>query len=604
LGLRILNLLLLLRTLRHLHWKQLVYRPLRVAQFRIYKNVPQLASRWHDLQEPAPQPAAEIVGAIRGVFENSFDHLKPPLEQFDQRLCDLIEGRFSFLNRTLKLNPIDWNRRYESHLWNYHLHYFGYAIWCARDFVERGNERSMQTCRELIRSWSEQARIGRSDGWDIYPTSLRIVNWIYAYSLVADHCDDRVFLERWRTSIYRQLDFLNHHLEFHLLANHLLKNVKALVIGGLLFNQEKWLGKGQRLLWREVEEQVLEDGGHYERAPMYHAQVLADLLECYALLKTANHASQPAAVDSKLRAMARFLEAMSYPDDTLALFNDSANTEETRPRPIIETSEKIVGYDETPLTPAFPQTGYYLWVSPDEKEKMIVDAGPPSVDYNTAHAHCDLLSYELWLDGKPFIVDSGLHGYGGDHFREYCRSTRAHNTVMFDGREQSEIWSTFRMARRAELLGVEVNSTHQSWNFWAEYCPYYDPKLRHERHIRRDRGGGWHIEDRLVSGLADRATSFIHLHPGVRARKVDDHEFGVECCAGQTKVVIEAFAAERMKIIEGLESPVQGWYFPDFGIAQPSQTICLEYQMQNDRPFGYKITYSTQASASAGSEFS
>jgi uncharacterized heparinase superfamily protein len=586
--------LLLFRTLRHLHWKQIIYRPLRFGQFRLYKAVPQLVSRWQDLQKSAPQPAAEIVATIRAVFENSFDHLKPPIEEFDQRLSDLVDGKFSFLNRTVKLNDIDWNRRYESHLWNYHLHYFGYAIWCARAFVERGDQRAMQACRELIKSWSEQARIGHSDGWDVYPTSLRVVNWIYAYTLVADHDDDRVFLERWRTSIYRQLGFLNFHLEYHLLANHLLKNVKALVIGGLFFNQEKWLLKGKRLLWREVEEQVLEDGGHYERTPMYHAQVLADLLECYSLLKITNQISQPAAVESKLRAMARFLEAMSYRDGTLALFNDSANTDETRPGPIIEAAQKIAGCDETPLTPAFPRTGYYLWVSPDEKEKIIVDAGPPSVDYNTAHAHCDLLSYELWLDGRPFIVDSGLHGYGGDHFREYCRSTRAHNTVMFDGREQSEIWDTFRMARRAELIGVEVNSSHESWDFRGEYRPYYDSKLRHERHICRERGGEWRIEDRLVSGMADRATSFIHLHPGVRARKINDAEPGVECCAGQIKVVIQSFAAERIEIIEGQESPVQGWYFPDFGIARPSQTICLEYRLRNGEPFGYKITCVTK----------
>jgi uncharacterized heparinase superfamily protein len=599
LDLRVLNLLLLFRTLRHLHWKQIVYRPLRVAQFSLYRTVPQLVSRWHDLQKPAPQPASETVARIREVFENTFDHLKPPLEKFDQRLSDLIEGRFSFLNRTLNLNSIDWNRRYESHLWNYHLHYFGYAIWCARAFVERGNEGAMQACRELIRSWSEEARIGRSDGWDIYPTSLRVVNWIYAYSIVADHCDDRVFLERWRTSIYRQLEFLNLHLEYHLLANHLLKNVKALVIGGLFFNQEKWLLKGKRLLWREVEEQVLEDGGHYERAPMYHAQVLADLLECYSLLKITNHVSQPAAVESKLRAMARFLEAMSYQDGTLALFNDSADTEETRPGPIVEAFEKIAGYDETPQATAFPQTGYYLWVSPDEKEKIIVDAGPPSVDYNTAHAHCDLLSYELWLDGRPFIVDSGLHGYGGDRYREYCRSTRAHNTVMFDGREQSEIWGTFRMARRAGSIGAEVDSANQSWNFRGKYCPYYDSKVIHERHICRERGGAWLIEDRLVSGMVDRATSFIHLHPSVRARKVNESEPCIECRAGQITVVIESFAAERIKIIEGQESPAQGWYFPDFGIALPSQTICLEYRMRNDEPFGYKITCVASAPASA-----
>jgi uncharacterized heparinase superfamily protein len=94
--------------------------------------------------------------------------------------------------------------------------------------------------------------------------------------------------------------------------------------------------------------------------------------------------------------------------------------------------------------------------SEDANERVVVDAGPPSATYNTAHAHCDLLSYELWLRGRPLFVDSGVHGYDGDKFREYARSTRAHNTVVFDGREQSEVWATFRMGARARVLKAEV----------------------------------------------------------------------------------------------------------------------------------------------------
>ncbi len=585
------NPLLLLRTLSHLRWEQIVYRPLRVAQYRAYKAFPLLASRWSDPQAPAPHPSGSAVETFRSVFENSFAHLNSPIEKCDKRRNDLIEGRFTFLNHSLNLNSIDWNRRYESHIWSYHLHYFGYVLRGALAFIESNDRRVMQACRKLIESWIDHARIGRSDGWDAYPTSLRVVNWIYAYSLIENRYDGREFLDRMSTSIYRQLDFLSRHLEFHLLANHLLKNVKALVIGGLFFNQESWLVRGERLLWREFEEQVLEDGGHYERAPMYHAQVLSDFLECYALLKAFNRIPQSEAIESKLRAMARFLDAMSYPDGTLALFNDSANTEETRPLPILEAAHRIVGRDENYLTPTFPHTGYYIWVSPDAKEKIIVDAGAPAADYNTAHAHCDLLSYELRLDNKPFIVDSGLHGYGGDRFREYCRSTRAHNTVMFDGREQSEVWGTFRMGRRAELLGVETNTDEETWSFRGGYSPYYDPKLIHKRHIRRELNGAWYFEDRLVGGVAERATSFIHLHPSVRAIK---RGLDVECSVGQMTVMIKPFAAENVEIVEGEESPIQGWYFPDFGVAQPNQTICFEYRVRKGEPFGYRIMLVTK----------
>jgi uncharacterized heparinase superfamily protein len=574
----------LLHTLRYLRWEQIIYRPIRVAQYRAYNAFPRLAANRRASQPP--QPATKPVETFRSILNKYFVHLDPPFEEIEPRLNDLIDGRFTFLNRRLDLNPIDWNRRYENHLWNYHLHYFDYALWSARAFAERNDRRALEACRKLIESWIDEARIGRSDGWAAYPTSLRVVNWIYAYALIAEGYDDREFLQRWAGAIGRQLDFLSRHLEFHLLANHLLKNVKALAIGGLFFNRESWLLKGERLLWREFEEQVLEDGGHYERSPMYHAQALGDFLECYALLKAFNRISNPEAVETKLRAMTGFLKAMSNPDGTLALFNDSANTETTRPQPIFAASERIAGRDDNPPARSFPRTGYYIWVSRDEKEKIIVDAGPPAADYNTAHAHCDLFSYELRIDDKPFIVDSGLHGYAGDRFREYCRSTRAHNAVMFDGREQSEAWGTFRMARRAKLLGAEVNVVEATWSFRGEYSPYYDSKLIHERLIRREPNGEWRCEDRLVSGAAERAASFIHLHPSVRAARKGH---AVECFVGQIKATIEPFDEECVKIFEAEESPIQGWYFPDFGIAQPSQTICFEYRVQAGRPFGYRI---------------
>ncbi len=583
--------LLLFGTLRHLRWEQLVYRPLRVAQYSLYRAFPPLTSGWTNPNGAAPDVASETISLFRTVFGESFAHLNTPLEEYDQRLVDLAEGRHTFLNRTLKLNPIDWNRRCESHLWNYQLHYFDFAVWCARALVERGDEKAWRYCQSLIESWIEQARAGRSDGWDAYPVSLRVVNWIYAYALVAEVGDDQQFLAAWRASIYRQLDFLSRHLEFHLLANHLLKNVKALVIGGLFFSHERWLTAGERLLWREFEEQVLEDGGHYERSPMYHAQATVDFFECYALLGAFNRLPPNAGeVESKLRLMAGFLEAMSYADGTLALFNDSANTEETRPKPIIETAKRVCGYKEKNFPREFFQTGYCLWISPDEREKLIADIGPPSVNYNTAHAHCDLLSYELWLDGRPFIVDSGVHGYGGDRFREYCRSTRAHNTVMFDGREQSEVWGTFRMGRRVHLIGVFALGDKLGWNFVGGYRSCYDQRMIHERRVTRTADGEWRFRDQVISGKAEQAISFVHLHPSIEVRKSSEYSLAVEGRAESFKFLIEPVGAAAVEIITGAESPIQGWHFPGFGIAQPNATIIFDYQLRGEpKVFGYTI---------------
>src|SRR4030095_6644419 len=208
------NLLLTFRAIRHMRWEQLAYRPLRVAQYSLYGAWPRLASRWTDANGKVSEVAEETVMTFRAVFEKLFAHLNMTLEEYDRRLTDLAENRFTFLNRTLTLDRIDWNRRQKSDLCTYHLRSYNFAVPCARALVERGDREAWRSCQSLIESWIEQARVGRSDGWDAYPLSLRVVNWIYAYALVAGHCDDRRFLELWLASIYRQLAFLYPPLGF------------------------------------------------------------------------------------------------------------------------------------------------------------------------------------------------------------------------------------------------------------------------------------------------------------------------------------------------------------------------------------------------------
>ncbi|HKE03944.1 MAG TPA: hypothetical protein VKE91_07790, partial [Blastocatellia bacterium] len=157
--------LLILGAIRHLRWEQLAYRPLRVAQYRLYGNWPRLASQWTDVNGKSPNVTEETVRTFKAVFEKLFVHLNTTSEEYDQRLIGLAENRFTFLNRTLTIDRIDWNRRYESHLWNYHLHYFNFAVPCARAMVERGDREAWRSCQSLIESWIEQARVGRSDGW-------------------------------------------------------------------------------------------------------------------------------------------------------------------------------------------------------------------------------------------------------------------------------------------------------------------------------------------------------------------------------------------------------------------------------------------------------
>lgn len=584
------NLPLLLRTIAPLRREQLLWRPWRIGQKRLYRHLPFLTRRWTTESITVPV-ATSRVQAFREIIQDQFPHLVPPPESAPNWPDELAAGRFTFLNRTLELGVPDWNQRYVSHLWNYQLHYFPFVIGAARRAAETQNPRHFAPCQRLIESWIERARPGVSDGWDAYPVSLRVVNWIYGYALLAATYPDSTFLARWRGSIWRQLDYLAGHLEYHLLANHLFRNIRALVIGGLFFDQPEWLKAGEALLWREVEEQILPDGGHYERAPMYHAQTLGDLLECVALLRRFGR-EVPATIDERMLEMAGFLAALSYDDSELALFNDSANTVETRPAGLLAAVRKITGQTSHPVRLEFPATGYYLWQAADGREKIIIDAGPPAVSYNTAHAHCDLLSFELRLDGAPWIIDSGVHGYGDDPYRQYCRSTRAHNTVMIDGQEQSEIWSTFRMGRMARPLAAAIRTDQEQWEFRGAASYYARPRIRHERRIHRDPRGGWTIADCLTGGQFDLAASFLHLDPAVEVTAQADGSYLLR--RGRTVRRLVTFGGLEVEWHDATAPAAAtdeclSWHFPEFGIARRSHLLCGRFSGAPGATFGFEL---------------
>ena len=175
-----------------------------------------------------------------------------------------------FLNEDRSISGAGvWNDPGAKPLWLYNLHYFDDLN--ARD---AGARREWHV--PLIRRWIDENPPATGAGWDPYPASLRIVNWI-KWALGGGLLPGEAV-----HSLAVQARHLERRLEYHLLGNHLFANAKALVFAGMFFEgpeADRWLWKGLDLLEREVPEQVLADGGHFERSPMYHSLILEDLLD-------------------------------------------------------------------------------------------------------------------------------------------------------------------------------------------------------------------------------------------------------------------------------------------------------------------------------------
>jgi len=151
---------------------------------------------------------------------------------------------FCFLNDTHEIDDAaDWNNKQWSKLWLYNLHYFD-------DLTANDADRRTDWHRALIRRWIDENPPGKGNGWEPYPSSLRIVNWI-KWGLIGNPME-----EEWLHSLAVQVRYLSQNLETHLLGNHLFSNAKALCFAGLFFDgdeAESWYQTGQKLIEREVE---------------------------------------------------------------------------------------------------------------------------------------------------------------------------------------------------------------------------------------------------------------------------------------------------------------------------------------------------------------
>ena len=319
---------------------------------------------------------------------------------------------------------------------------------------------------------------------------------------------------------------------------------------------------------------------------MYHAAVLADTAEL-ALLLAGSDDDVPA-IRPTVQRMAGAYARLSRPDGTLHLFNDSANRNAPDRRRIEQLCEAVSGRTleaEDGLW-SLPNTGYFGFVDSRAGLRLTVDCGEVGPEHQPGHAHCDLLSFELDLAGRPVVVDSGVHGYESDPYREYVRSTRAHNTVMIDGREQSEMWATFRVGGRAEPLAAAWTTDDGRSVFRGAYRPFGGVGT-HRRTIAVS------AREVAISDLVEGAPgapieSYLHLHPDFELTIQNGRVLGR---APELDLSIHLEGVDEAVVRRGERDPVQGWFCPEFGRALPAATLVMRVAANRGAPFGYRLSW-------------
>jgi hypothetical protein len=349
---------------------------------------------------------------------------------------------FTFLNQSHQFeNNIDWDYNKNGKLWTYNLNYMDYLL---QDKFRK--EEGLNLMGMFINGYGFN-----NNGKEPYPISLRAINWI---KFISKH---KVHNKSIIDSLNRQYSLLFNSLEYHLLGNHLLENGFSLLFGAFYFKNSKYYNKAKEIITKELNEQILPDGGHFELSPMYHQIILDRLLDSINLIQNNQQFDDQNKLlnflENKTSAMLSWLNHMTFKNGDIPHLNDSAFG-------IAPSTEQLFDYAKRLNLPVrrslgeggnlnLSTSGYRRFNN--RNCECIVDIGQLGPNYIPGHAHADMLNFVMYIDEKPFIIDMGISTYEKNKRRQLERSTFSHNTVTVDNDNQSDVWGGFRVGKRAKI---------------------------------------------------------------------------------------------------------------------------------------------------------
>jgi uncharacterized heparinase superfamily protein len=463
---------------------------------------------------------------------------------------------FKFLNEVNQLSVVGWDNPSQSKLWRYNLHYLD-----CLNLLELENE-GVELQNNIISKWKRENPFGKGTGWEPYPTSLRIINCIKW------HFKTNSLSAEAKLSLWNQVNWLASRPEYHLLGNHLFINAKALLFACAIFGLDEHSAiyrKALKILKKELGEQFLNDGAHFELSPMYHSLAMEDLLDLYQLVKSLPLSFPSQEIQEKFHRGMNWLHYMSYSSDELAHFNDCANDIAPTFCELKELGQKVGmnwALNSDIKFNYFKDSGFV--VLKNETIHLIADIGDIGPDYLPGHAHADSLSFELSIKGQRVIVNSGTGEYGLSQERLRQRSTSAHSTIELDGQSSSEVWSGFRVAQRARITEVDICEENKRLTLAAVHDGYASLKSKplHKRNWKVNNSNLEIIDE--VSGSGNTVQSRYYLHPDILVEIKDNG------------IILKTSSEELAKIrTEQIVQVLDTTYHDKFGVSTKNKCLLI-----------------------------
>jgi len=524
-----------------------------------------------------------------------------------------------------------------------HLPTLGKAYWYT------GEVKYAREFTEEITGWIDNNPSPRGINWACtMKVAHRIINWVWGYYFFRDAPSiEPGFWESFHSSLESHGKYVIKHPEDRRPANnHYLLSLAALFYLGVSFpgmkQSGKWLKFSLARIQEEIEAQVYPDGVDYEGSIYYH-RLATEIFLSVLILGRRNGVEFRPVFLARLEKMLEFILSYSRTggsaprigdgdDGRVQILSDYSGWGRLDHRDLLssgavvyeradfkaaagkfyEESFWLVGDEglkefqrmdtRSPVitSRAFPRGGVYIMRRDDLH--LIADCLSPDPNAPVAHRHNSRLSFELSSSGIDFIVDPGTFTYtGSPEQRNLFRSTRYHNTVIVDDREQNRL-------NRSDLFSLRSGGTVRvrSWSrkdetdlLDAEYTYArlhpFERKLRHRRQIhfaKQDRY--FVIRDTLSCRGSHMFSSCFHFNPGIRIVAVPG---GVIASRDGKEIFFRFLRPEN-------EEPVieigEGWISERYGVKVKGPVVYYRGKFRDRISFGVVIL--PEPSGRAGEE--
>lgn len=525
----------------------------------------------------------------------------------------LEEGYFKTGHENLTLEPpIPWGKIFkEDPNYTYGLN----AMYPTEQFVfayrETGKERYLKVAESLHRDWIEQnihqGIVNRYKWYDM-STGLRTIQLAWLVK-------ELIVLERSPETVLFFLDALSKHIQ-HLSnpnelgqGNHVIFQMAGIYATcNLLPNFqpcELALPYAQSQFTAELENQFKSDGMHVEHSPSYHVYVVSKI---YSLLKTDWYSDS---IEQYVEKARQNLAWLYRPEGQLVLLGDSEQMPPNSYSYLSRSLDYLLNDGNQGIIPGtspalFPETGYGIlrtdWrEKPFNKHSYLFFNG---ANHSNVHNHPDFLSIIWTSGGTPILVDSGKYSLDNSDYRNYTKSTRAHNTVQVDRLNMS--------AAETYPKGSSITSIHHDHNLKVGYVSGTISRNRtstsHTRHVTMREDKWLLVTDSLHTDKNREFDQWFHFHPSITAKETtaSTATYAIGGTANYLHIY-DLLNDAAITQFRGSESPMTGWYSPRLFEIQSTESISLSKE-------GLRSTYQTlllisdsptpPALASEGIEFS